>query len=86
MGKLNMANLDKNLVNFWEAPLLKIMWSLCNPCFFNAEWLIYGKKKNTIAKWQKFVEKKRKKKIGNRKKKYSTCCVPINDLFSNFVM
>jgi hypothetical protein len=21
MGKLNMANLDKNLVNFWDAPL-----------------------------------------------------------------
>jgi hypothetical protein len=36
------------------------MWSLRNPCFFVAEWRIFGKNKNTVVKWQKLVEENRK--------------------------
>jgi hypothetical protein len=49
------------------------------------------KKKTLLPIGKKLLKKIEyiNKKIGNRKKigkKYSTCCVPINDLFSDFRM
>jgi hypothetical protein len=58
MGKLNMANLDKKLVNFLDSPTpLRIMWSLHNPFFLlqNGEFMAQKKKKKKFPNGKKHV-------------------------------